>query len=278
MAGLLVAGIAAILAGVAAIVFGVPVKEFSFGNTLILTGTIGTCTGLLLVGMALMVRDMRKLSERVSVAAQPSSAGDTTKSLAPPKLMERNGADAAPSAIRPLAPQSGLPPWQDELQRDKERERARAASAQPEQEPTPDEQPAEPVRRNLLFATSKRERAAARVDGPATAALANKRAASVLAEGDVTKFVENWPLDRPDANRPASNKLTPVKPRPVETTQELESSEAEDEPITVLKSGVVDGMAYSLYSDGSIEAQLPEGMMRFASIDELREHLDRRES
>jgi hypothetical protein len=50
----------------------------------------------------------------------------------------------------------------------------------------------------------------------------------------------------------------------------------EQPPVTVLKSGVVDGMAYSLYSDGSIEAQLPEGMMRFASIDELRTHLDQR--
>ena len=47
-------------------------------------------------------------------------------------------------------------------------------------------------------------------------------------------------------------------------------------PVTVLKSGVVDGMAYSLYSDGSIEAQMPEGLMRFASIDELRAHLDQR--
>jgi len=47
-------------------------------------------------------------------------------------------------------------------------------------------------------------------------------------------------------------------------------------PVTVLKSGVVDGMAYSLYSDGSIEAQMPEGMMRFASIDELRAYLDQR--
>jgi hypothetical protein len=51
----------------------------------------------------------------------------------------------------------------------------------------------------------------------------------------------------------------------------------EDPPaVTVLKSGVVDGMAYSLYSDGSIEAQMPEGMMRFASIDALRTHLDQR--
>ena len=46
--------------------------------------------------------------------------------------------------------------------------------------------------------------------------------------------------------------------------------------MTLLKSGEVDGMTYSLYSDGSIEAQMPEGMMRFASIDELRTHLDQR--
>ena len=52
--------------------------------------------------------------------------------------------------------------------------------------------------------------------------------------------------------------------------------EARMSRVTVLKSGVVDGMAYSLYSDGSIEAQMPEGMMRFASIDELRAHLDQR--
>jgi hypothetical protein len=46
------------------------------------------------------------------------------------------------------------------------------------------------------------------------------------------------------------------------------------EPITILKSGVVDGMAYTLYSDGSIEAQLPQGMLRFGSIAELRAHIE----
>jgi hypothetical protein len=35
-------------------------------------------------------------------------------------------------------------------------------------------------------------------------------------------------------------------------------------------------MAYSLYSDGTIEAQLAEGMMRFSSVDQLRAHLDRK--
>jgi hypothetical protein len=50
---------------------------------------------------------------------------------------------------------------------------------------------------------------------------------------------------------------------------------ADARSISILKSGVIDGMAYTLYTDGSIEAQLPQGTMRFASIEELRTHLER---
>jgi len=52
---------------------------------------------------------------------------------------------------------------------------------------------------------------------------------------------------------------------------------AEQRPIAILKSGVIDGMAYTLYTDGSIEAELPQGTMRFGSIDELRTHLEKTE-
>ncbi len=44
--------------------------------------------------------------------------------------------------------------------------------------------------------------------------------------------------------------------------------------VSVLKSGLVNGMSYTLYSDGSIEAQLPEGTLRFGSITELRNHIE----
>ncbi|MBA4789743.1 MAG: DUF308 domain-containing protein, partial [Rhizobiales bacterium] len=44
---------------------------------------------------------------------------------------------------------------------------------------------------------------------------------------------------------------------------------------SVLKSGVVGGMAYTLYSDGSIQAELPDGTLRFASLQELRDHVAR---
>ncbi|CAA0087963.1 Uncharacterised protein [Starkeya nomas] len=53
---------------------------------------------------------------------------------------------------------------------------------------------------------------------------------------------------------------------------EVEEPEAEPD-VTVLKSGTIGGMAYKLYSDGSIEADLPDGTLRFASLQELRDHV-----
>jgi len=48
---------------------------------------------------------------------------------------------------------------------------------------------------------------------------------------------------------------------------------AEPRAVSILKSGVIDGMGYTLYVDGSIEAELPQGTLRFASINDLRNHL-----
>jgi len=54
----------------------------------------------------------------------------------------------------------------------------------------------------------------------------------------------------------------------------LSAETARPQAVTVLKSGVVDGMAYTLYADGSIEAKLPHGTVRFGSIAELRAHIE----
>jgi hypothetical protein len=94
-------------------------------------------------------------------------------------------------------------------------------------------------------------------------------------------FDDAWPKpDRartPDASRHSGRTPSTFAEPGAGADQIAPAVRSEDQPpITVLKSGVVDGMAYSLYSDGSIEAQMPEGMMRFASIDELRAHLDQR--
>jgi hypothetical protein len=68
----------------------------------------------------------------------------------------------------------------------------------------------------------------------------------------------------------------PVGHHPAGAQQEADrpASGGEVQAVAILKSGVVDGMAYTLYTDGSIEAQLASGTVRFASIGELRAHLD----
>lgn len=81
----------------------------------------------------------------------------------------------------------------------------------------------------------------------------------------------------PAKSAPAAARPAPEVPRAPETPRESESvairPTREPQAVTVLKSGVIEGMAYTLYSDGSIEADLPQGMMRFPSIDALRRHL-----
>ena len=53
-----------------------------------------------------------------------------------------------------------------------------------------------------------------------------------------------------------------------------ERPDTETRAVAILKSGVVDGMGYTHCVDGSIEAELPQGTLRFASINELRSHLE----
>jgi hypothetical protein len=73
----------------------------------------------------------------------------------------------------------------------------------------------------------------------------------------------------------------PSLPSPISQRARTEPAAAspavEPRPIAILKSGVIDGMAYTLYTDGSIEAELPQGTMRFGSIEELRSHLENAE-
>jgi hypothetical protein len=72
--------------------------------------------------------------------------------------------------------------------------------------------------------------------------------------------------------KPAAPEVPGERPLPSETPPA--SPPDESRPAAILKSGVVDGMAYTLYADGSIEAQLPQGTVRFGSIAELRSHIE----
>ena len=76
----------------------------------------------------------------------------------------------------------------------------------------------------------------------------------------------------PDAASVAALQPVPSPPKPRPAAKPNGTPEA----MVVYKSGMIDGMAYSLFMDGSIEAELPQGKVKFASIDELQKYLTTR--
>jgi hypothetical protein len=79
------------------------------------------------------------------------------------------------------------------------------------------------------------------------------------------------PIAQSAAMRPIHSQQSAGAPNAAASASDPDSAAA---GVSVLKSGVVNGMTYTLYSDGSIEAQLPEGTLRFGSITELRNHIE----
>ena len=70
----------------------------------------------------------------------------------------------------------------------------------------------------------------------------------------------------------------PARPQPADVNRPQDAGRARaggDASATVVRSGIIHGMAYTLYADGSIEAELPIGTVRFASVDELQDHVSR---
>ena len=287
---LLIAGIFAVLAGLLAIAFGFSIREFSVGGTLIVSGTIGVCSGMLLVGLHFVLLELKGIARRLAGSTGPSEVRvrPVLPGLATPGL----GIPGAPATeqVAPAATRAepAVPPWQGEAAA---RERPRVEVAE-EPEAPPPATPEAPRRRNLMFASTsrkERERAESKV-GEVKAGEGSppqphdEPEAPAAPESPPASFDDAWP--KPDRMRPSEPPATPRRPPPRSPSTFADAAPpppapeppppAEQAPVTVLKSGVVDGMAYSLYSDGSIEAQMPEGMMRFASIDELRAHLDQR--
>jgi hypothetical protein len=276
---LLIAGLGLVLAGLLTVGFGVQL-DLSFGNTLILAGAIAACTGMILLGIWTVVRELKNIARLLGASA----AVDSHATLQP---AAENASNVEPE---PAAQSASPPPWHEEAT-SRDRVRGDVPSASEPVEAAPTLRP----RRNLLFSSSsrkERERAQTRTTEPSAADLRSPGPASTAApppagssEVPAATFDDAWP--RPEGARAADSPLRRSGRAPSTFTEANAAAPAADRdppaapseaepPVTVLKSGVVDGMAYSLYSDGSIEAQMPEGMMRFASIDELRAHLDQR--
>jgi hypothetical protein len=265
-------GAIAVAAGVGMIGYGIPVREFSFGNTLIIAGTTAAVGGLVLIGVGAVVSQLRRIAE--TLAAQPVLSRQPLETFEPPA-----GARAAPMSNRmpvpPGKPQSEgrklLPAmeasapaaiWGDnrpasvpapKLQNP---DRQGATGQEVAEEPAPPPSP--------RGGSNAPPAPGPEFEAPWQSPLPPSRAAKS------SNFDSMWPADSRLAKRPIVGE---AKSEPRSDMGPTPTPSAPGEPAPILKSGVVDGMGYTLYIDGSIEAELPQGTLRFASINELREHL-----
>jgi len=87
---LLGAGIGLLLAGLGALGYGIPIKEFGWGNTLVVSGAVAACSGILMIGLWVVARELQTISQRLATGAAASGpTAFAAESLPPPHVLDR---------------------------------------------------------------------------------------------------------------------------------------------------------------------------------------------
>jgi hypothetical protein len=256
-------GVLSILIGIAMVAFGIPINEFGTGNTLIAAGTTAIVGGLILLGLWAAVLQLQRLLGALEPRSTRAAPG--------------RGAAAAPDSERARrqvqAESAGLAPFREPLLAPEQAPDREPASVPESEQPAertgwlpPQREPEPPVRDRA----SGDERLATREEESSWARFAPSRPSSPARE---RSFDAIWPSERParegrEAAQPGDRGRAEER-----SPEQGPAPAAGSQSATILKSGVINGMAYTLYTDGSIEAELPQGTLRFGSLDELRDYL-----
>lgn len=296
---LLVLGSIISAAGVALIASGVSIQQHTFDASNVTPGTVAITGGCILIGLAFVVRALLRVERALMVRPMPRPArvGEAVSSAmaaaqpgepgripfpSKPKAAPHPQPAPVPASARPTAAEEATP----ERLRAPVLERVESApmvveesevSLLPKAPARSDEEKGE-----INHGVAGRANGAAPVR-TAPAVAGNGRAARrPQQQPKSTIFDSLWPKTQRAAPEVQAAPAAPAA-APAPATQPARASEpsrpaqpaaAQQAPVSVLKSGVVEGMAYTLYSDGSIEAQLPGGTLRFGSITELRNHIE----
>ena len=290
---LLTLGAVMIAAGLGLIASGVSFSQHAFDATNVTPGIVAITGGCILIGLAFVVRALLRVEHALTLRpmARPTSLGEVVSmaasaaqmpspakaKVAPPPMP--NPAEAAPAALEQTPPPAVRIPA--------------LANAPIVEDSSVSLLPNGPVRAEdegvqMNYAP------APRLNGAGHAKTAQRVAMNAAPaprrpqqQPKGSLFDSLWPkaqrgvpeappapavqtIPPPVAAPPALETVPQVAaPQPVPAAQEAAAA-----AVSILKSGVVEGMAYTLYSDGSIEAQLPGGTLRFGSITELRNHIE----
>jgi hypothetical protein len=302
---LLVLGILLAAAGGALIGFGFPIRELSLGTTLILAGAFAFVGGLILVGLSAVVTELARLGAAlkgalpqvqtaqaaVARAARIEVPAPPAESVAREPVKEVVNEGELPPAPVPAAA-AATPAATPAVEVSASAiERLRTTIPRPDKV-VPEAAEAAPLSPNGQHAVHHVEAPTQVEPVPRSAG-----AAAVETREPRLDFLFRPRQTRPAPQQEAFDSLWPKRggrdgppdprlevaraPAAGATPQAAPAAEAppsapapQPRTVAILKSGVVDGMAYTLYADGSIEAQLPQGTVRFGSIAELRAHIE----
>lgn len=268
---LMIVGALALVFGVVVVGFGIPVQEFSFGNTLIMAGATVATGGLIVIALGAVSGQLQHLNDALAHPAMAAHPHETFEPVTAANIaaaeqqpFEPRGPSTPPEFPMPSEPAPMLrnPEGHVEVEDDVSLSPQQPAAEQPAQEARSRDLPA--------WMRSRPEPKPAKEDRPSIFDSMWPAEKQMLDRTDTEETVEAAPapLEEPPAPEPvAAAEPAAAQPEPVEDTPKPRA-------IAILKSGVVDGMSYTLYVDGSIEAELPQGTLRFASIHELRAHLE----
>jgi hypothetical protein len=291
---LFIVGAIVVMIGVGMVGYGIPINEFSFGNTLIVGGTTAVVGGLIVIAIGVAVGQLRRINQALAThtpvrpglpvempepatAAAPSRVPFPPKPKSEPVIPESQPPDetavedhpavaAAPTLQnpdRPVAAGEEFKVEEYEAVSLSPRQAVRAPAPVELDEPVP---VPPPVADDVFPVAGMRSEPALETPWHSSA----PPPPTPERQSQPSYFDAMWPAEVRPAKRPVIDEAK-LEPKP--TVAPAPMPAAPSEPVAILKSGVVDGMAYTLYVDGSIEAELPQGTLHFASINELRDHL-----
>jgi hypothetical protein len=291
---LLLLGVFTTAAGLVLVGSGLSPRDGTFQTEVLTPGTIAAVGGLLLIAFGLAVREMRRIERSFAVrsasrtprvddaaAVAASSAAMSAPSLPETKL-EPPPLPAAAPAPESQADEAVIERLRAKIPTIPRIENGRLAESADLS--------------HALRETAGLDENVAEVKGVAAVARAANGAASPVRsmprmdlkprlataapdKAKVSVFNTFWPAasrgDKGGAQAAASAPQQEARSAPEHAQPAVAPAATHAAaPVSVLKSGVVEGMAYTLYSDGSIEAQLPQGTLRFGSISALRNHIE----
>jgi hypothetical protein len=301
----LIVGTAIVAAGIALVGSGVSIQDHTFDPAVITPGAVAVVGGLILVGLAFVLQQLRNIEKAMAwrpvVSSVRSEVSEVTVGTAgepsadhaipvPPTVAAEPAADseqspAAPALARPAAQEA-------ERLREKFPSLLRLDNGPAVEESEVSVLPKPPVRSDEEVAEAKNVVSVRQVNGAAVGRSAPRLDAAMRPSGRsdrVKNFDSFWPKRKRPGQvasavvavqtampEPSAGPVLPIESAPSAEPESVVVAAAPEAPtpVSILKSGVVDGMAYTLYSDGSIEAQLPQGTLRFGSITELRNHIE----